>query len=140
MNKELNLQYLLAYFGILPFFFILLDKFFFHKIEENILINFSIYYSLIIFVFIGATNWNLKHNIPVKKILHGILPSISSLFLIILHLYSFNIFIFIMLFFIIQLILDFFLVYETNKSKYIFYKLRVPLTILVVLSLFIIKF
>ena len=140
MNKELNLQYLLSYLGILPLLFIILDKFFFHKIEDNILTNFSIYYSLMIFVFIGATNWNLEDNISVKKTLHGFFPSIFALILIILHLYSYNIFILIIFFLMLQLFLDFLLVYKRKKNEFIFYKLRAPLTIMLILSLLIIEF
>lgn len=139
MNKKLNLQYLLSYLGIIPFFFIILDKYFFHEIEVNILINFSIYYSLIIFVFIGATNWNLEDNIHIKKTINGFFPSISSLILIILHLYSYDIFILIVFLMIIQLFLDLLLIYK-NKKEFIFYKLRFPLTILMILCLLIIRF
>ena len=60
MTKNLNLQYLLSYFGLIPYFFIIIDKYFFFQIKEEIIKDFLIYYTLLILVFIGSINWNLK--------------------------------------------------------------------------------
>jgi len=63
MFKKINLQFVLSYLGLFPFLVILLDYFFFKILNSNIVKDFFIFYSLIIFVFIGAVNWNLKKNI-----------------------------------------------------------------------------
>ena len=60
MFKKINLQFLISYLGIFPFLIILLDKFFLQYFKSNIVNDFSVLYSIIIFVFIGAINWNLK--------------------------------------------------------------------------------
>lgn len=140
MYKDLNLQYLFSYFGTVPFFIAILDKFFFHKVEYIILINFLIYYSIIIFVFIGATNWNLKDNISKTLNFYGFLPSFFSVFLILLHLYSYNILLLLMSLILAQLFLDYFLVYKKKESKFIYFKVRAPLTIFILISLYLIKF
>jgi len=63
MFKKVNLQFLISYLGIFPFLIILLDKFLLQYLNPNIVKEFTVFYSLIIFVFIGAVNWNLKKNL-----------------------------------------------------------------------------
>ena len=60
MIKNINLQFLISYVGIVPFLIAIADKFFFQYFNTNIVDDFIIIYSLIIFVFIGAINWDLK--------------------------------------------------------------------------------
>ena len=139
MLKKINLQFLLSYFGLFPFLIILLDKFFFKFLEYNIVNDFSIFYSIIIFVFIGAINWNLKQNISIFTILIGFMPSLASVFIIIMFLYSYEVINYLIILFIIQLILDSF-IYEEQNSKVIFYQLRIPLTFIVILNLILIQF
>ena len=64
MFKKINIQFLISYFGLIPYAMVFLDKYYFLKIKEEILFNFITYYSLIIIVFIGSINWNLKNNPP----------------------------------------------------------------------------
>ena len=47
-----NLQYIISYFGLIPYIYLLIDKYLFLNIEEEILYNFILYYTLIISVFI----------------------------------------------------------------------------------------
>lgn len=139
MFKKINLQFILSYLGLLPFLVILTDKFFFKLLDYNILNDFSIFYSIIIFVFIGAINWNLKQNISIFTILIGFMPSLASVFIIIMFLYSYEVINYLIILFIIQLILDSF-IYEEQNSKVIFYQLRIPLTFIVILNLILIQF
>ena len=76
MFKKINLQFLLSYLGLSPFLVILFDKFFLKLLNFNIVNDFSIFYSIIIFVFIGAVNWNLKKNISIFFVLLGFIPSL----------------------------------------------------------------
>ena len=91
MLKKINFQFLLSYLGFFPFLVILFDKFFFKLLDYNIVNDFSIFYSIIIFVFIGAINWNLKENISILTVLIGFMPSLASVLIIIMFLYSYEV-------------------------------------------------
>ena len=139
MFKKINFQFLLSYLGLFPFLVILFDKFFFKLLDYNIVNDFSIFYSIIIFVFIGAINWNLKKNISILTILIGFMPSLASVLIILMFLYSYEVIIYLIILFIIQLILDNF-IYKEQTSRYVFYQLRIPLTFIVILYLILIQF
>jgi len=139
MFKKINLQFLLSYLGLSPFLVILFDKFFLKLLDFNIVNDFSIFYSIIIFVFIGAINWNLKKNISILTILIGFMPSLASVLIILMFLYSYEVIIYLIILFIIQLILDNF-IYKEQNSRYVFYQLRIPLTFIVILYLILIQF
>ena len=139
MFKKINLQFVLSYLGLFPFLIILLDKFFFKSLDYNIVTDFSIFYSIIIFVFIGAINWNLKKNISILTVLTGFMPSLASVLIIIMFLYSYEVINYLLILFIIQLILDNF-IYIKQNSRIVLYQLRIPLTLIVVLYLILIQF
>ena len=139
MFKKINLQFLLSYLGLSPFLIILFDKFFFKILNFNIVNDFSIFYSIIIFVFIGAINWNLKKNISILIVLVGFVPSLVSVLIILMFLYSYEVINYLIILFIIQLIFDNFIYIEQN-SRIIFYKLRIPLTFIIILYLILIQF
>ena len=138
MFKKINLQFLLSYLGLFPFLIILLDKFFFKSLHYNIVNDFSIFYSIIIFVFIGAVNWNLKKKISLLIIFIGFMPSFASVLIIIMFLYSYEVMNYLIILFIIQLILDNF-IYKKKNDRPIFYKLRIPLTIIILVCLILIQ-
>ena len=139
MFKKINLQFLLSYLGLSPFLVILFDKFFLKLLDFNIVNDFSIFYSIIIFVFIGAINWNLKKNISILIVLLGFIPSLVSVLIILMFLYSYEVINYLIILFIIQLIFDNFIYIEKN-SRIIFYQLRIPLTFIVILYLILIQF
>lgn len=134
MNKNLELRYILSYLGILPYLIILFDKTFFGEVHNNIINEFYIYYSLIIIVFVGAINWNLKEDMSNSLVLYGVLPSFFSVIIILLQIYSFNYVIITLIlinFIFLQLILDFFFIYHLDDYNKIFFKLRLPLSTLI---------
>ena len=139
MFKKINLQFLLSYLGLLPFFVILFDKFFFNFFDYNIVNDFSVFYSIIILVFTGAVNWNLKKNIHFLIIFIGFMPSFASVLIIIMFFYSYEVINYLIILFIIQLILDN-LIYIEQSSRVVFYKLRIPLTFIVVFYLMFMQF
>ena len=139
MFKKINFQFLLSYLGLFPFLVILFDKFFFKLLDNNIVNDFSIFYSIIIFVFIGAINWNLKKNISILIVLLGFIPSVVSVLIILMFLYSYEVINYLIILFITQLIFDNFIYIEQN-SRIIFYQLRIPLTFIVILYLILIQF
>ena len=138
MFKKINFQFVLSYFGLFPFLVILLDYFFFKILETNIVKDFLIFYSIIIFVFIGAINWNLKKNISFIIVLIGFMPSFSSVLFIIMFLNSYEIINYLIVLFIIQLISDGY-IYRKKNNRFVFYKLRIPLTLIIIFSLIFIQ-
>ena len=138
MFKKINFQFVLSYLGLFPFLFILFDYFFFKILDFNIVKDFFILYSLIIFVFIGAVNWNLKKNISLIIIFIGFMPSLASVLIILMFLYSYEVINYLIILFIIQLILDNF-IYKEKNYRSIFYKLRLPLTITIIICLILIQ-
>ena len=138
MFKKINLQYIISYLGIIPYVLLLLDKYIFLQLEEKIIFNFTIYYTLIISVFIGSTNWNLQKEVPNYKVIYGFLPSLYAVIIIILNLYSYNIkilFFLLILLVIIQLFFDYFLIFKNSTNSQPFFSLRIPLTIFIALTL-----
>ena len=141
MFKKINIQFLFSYFGLIPYAVIFLDKYFFLIIKEYILYNFIIYYSLIIIVFIGSINWNLKVNPPTHIVVYGFLPTLFSVIIIILNLYDINtfiLFILIILLLLTQLFFDYIILFSNELNKRAFYFLRLPLTILISVFLLLI--
>ena len=142
MLSKVNFQYLISYLGLFPFIIVLVNKYYFFSINVEVSQIFIIFYSNIIIVFIGALNWNIDKNINNLKAIYGFLPSLFSLIIIILYLNNHKyevLIIFIMIFFIIQLFCDYLISYikKINKSAFIY--LRLPLTSLIILCLFLIK-
>ena len=118
MSNRINLQILISYLDLLSFIIIILDKFFFNLFNLYILRYFSVFYSVIIFVFIGALNWNLGKNISFMQVLIGFFPSLFSVFIIVLYLGSYDVFFFIIIFFLSQLVLDNFIYKKKLKKIY----------------------
>lgn len=138
MFKKINLQFVLSYSGLLPYLIILLDKFFFRYLDYNIVKDFAIFYSIVIFVFIGASNWNLKKNVLLFHLFIGFIPSLASFILIIMFLYSYHVINYLIVCLTIQLLFDKFN-YKEKNDRVVFYKLRIPLTSIICLSLIFIE-
>ena len=138
MFKKINLQFVLSYLGLFPFLIILLNNFFFNILNINIVKDFSIFYSIIIFVFIGAINWNLKKNVPIIIVLIGFIPSFFSVLILIMFLNSYEVINYLIFLFIIQLIVDSF-IYREKNYRFIFFQLRIPLTLTIIISLIFIQ-
>ena len=142
MPKKINFQFLISYLGLIPYVLTFLDKYYFLLVEEEDLLNFVTYYSLIIIVFIGSINWDLKNNPPIHIVIYGFLPSLFAVIIIILSLLNINIliiFILIILLMLTQLFFDYIILFANETNKQVFYYLRLPLTILIILFLFFIS-
>ena len=137
MIKNINLQFLISYLGFVPFLIAIADKFFFHYLNTSIVDDFIIIYSLIIFVFIGAINWDLRKRTPVKLVLFGFFPSLISVILLSMHLMRYEVGIILITFIILQFLIDNYF-YKKTSEREVYFKLRLPLTICIVLSLAII--
>ena len=142
MFKKINFQFLISYFGLIPYLLTFLDKYYFSMVEEKQLFSFIVYYSLIIIVFIGSINWNLKNNPPAHIVIYGFLPSLFAAMIIILSLLNINIlmiFILITLLLLTQLFFDYIILFANETNKKAFYFLRLPLTVLIVIFLLLIS-
>ena len=141
MPKKINFQFLISYLGLIPYVLTFLDKYHFLIVEEEVLLNFVVYYSLIIIVFIGSINWNLKNNPPTHIVVYGFLPSLFAVIIIILSLLNINliiIFILITLLLLTQLFFDYIILFANEINKKVFYFLRLPLTFLIIIFLLLI--
>ena len=138
MFKKINFQFVLSYLGLFPFLIILLNNFFFNILNINIVKDFSIFYSIIIFVFIGAVNWNLKKNVPIIIVLIGFIPSFFSVLILIMFLNSYEVINYLIFLFIIQLTVDSF-IYREKNNRFVFFQLRIPLTLTIIISLIFIQ-
>jgi len=142
MSKKINFQFLISYLGLIPYVLIFLDKYYFLIVKEEDLLNFITYYSLIIIVFIGSINWNLKNNPPMHIVVYGFLPSLFAVIIIILNLLKIDIliiFILIILLLLTQLFFDYIILFANETNKEVFYFLRLPLTVLIIIFLFLIS-
>ena len=139
MYSKINLQYVISYFGLIPYFFILLiNKDIISFTEKEIVSDFIIYYTLIISVFIGSMNWNLQQKIPAHLVIYGFLPSIFAVIIIILNLLNYSnsiLYLSLMTVLIAQLIFAYIIIFKNKKNNNVFYFLRLPLTTLIVLTL-----
>ena len=138
MFKKINLQFVLSYLGLFPFLIILLNNFYFNILNINIVKDFSIFYSIIIFVFIGAINWNLTKNVPIIIVLIGFMPSLFSVLILIMFLNSYEVINYLIFLFIIQLTVDSF-IYREKNNRFVFFQLRIPLTLTIIISLIFIQ-
>ena len=141
MIKKLNFQYVLSYLGLIPFLILIFDKYFLYKIKEEIVISFLIYYILIIFVFVGSINWNLKVKLKLHIIIYGFLPSLFTTIIIAVNFYYFNqlfILLAIIVLILIQLLADYLIIYMDDINKHSFFYLRLPLTLIIILCSLII--
>ena len=139
MFQKINFQYIFSYLGLIPFIIILINKYYFFIVDDEFSVNFTIYYTIVISVFIGSANWNLNENINTKIVIYGFIPSIFAVGIIILNLINFNsqyLIIFLILILFLQLIFDFYLIYSKLLIKTSFYYLRLPLTIFIEVVLF----
>ena len=142
MPKKINLQFLISYLGLIPYVLTFLDKYYFLIVEEKYLLSFITYYSLIIIVFIGSINWNLKNSPPIHIVIYGFLPSLFAVIIIILSLLNINvliIFILIILLLLTQLFFDYIILFANEINKKAFYFLRLPLTALITIFLLLIS-
>ena len=142
MTRYLNFKYILSYLGVVPLLIIIIDNLFINNISKIIELDFIIFYLLIIFVFIGASNWDLNKSVSNHLVIYGFLPSLFASFVIIFNLYLFNklyIIILILLLIWLQLISDYFIIYR-NLNYQNFIKLRLSLTLILTILTIIILF
>ena len=126
----------------MPFLFVVLNNFFLNLINNEIAIQYIIYYTLIIVVFIGALNWNLDKKINNLKIIYGFLPSLFASIVIAMNLLDVKtntLYLLLILFVAFQTSCDYFFITSKYFYRSSFYFLRLPLSLGIILFLIVIK-
>ena len=130
MLQKLNLQFIFSYLGLIPYLIIIINKYFLFQINSELTTHFSIYYTIIIIVFIGSINWNLDKKLDKIIVIYGLLPSLYSIFIIILNLINYDfkiIIVLLIIFLILQLLFDYKIIYSKKRNKIAYYFVRLPL-------------
>ena len=138
IKKILNLQSIISYLGILPIVLVIIDFNMLHFFPKSFLDDFIIFYTLLLFSFIGSMRWNFNQQQNIFYILYGFIPSLISTVLIFLNLLKFDknlLFLFIFLSLFLQLIGDLLIYRYILKDKEFIFFIRVPVTFLVLASL-----
>ena len=135
---NLIFQAVIAYLGLIPPLYAVIDLFFFEEIRVSMILDFMILYSLIIFTFVGAINWKITKDGSILMTIYGAIPSLLS-FLIILAVLndleyllissSLNTFLF------VQLLFDYIIYLQKLRPSFFIYSIRLPVTILLSLLL-----
>ena len=136
--KNFNYQAVISYLGTFRFIFIFLDIFIFNIFFIDILKDFVIYYTLLIFSFIGAMRWSFSKNLNFISTIFGFMPSFLATFIVIVNLLQSNkffIFLFISICFIMQLIVDFLFYKKNHNEKIFFFRVRLPITIILIINI-----
>ena len=134
----MNIKYLVSYIGLVPFLFLMIDGYFLSMLDKNFIITLSIMMACIIFTFIGAYNWDFKKDDMLLEI-YGFIPSLLSMIILILNIFKFNqisLMFSLILFLMIQLIIDFYRSLKLTFPMRYFIKLRLPVTSILCMSLF----
>ena len=133
-KKKIKYEFIISYLGIFPIFFCLIDLKFFSYFSTILLLDFVIYYSLLIFTFIGAINWQFKISLPNWLVICGFIPSFISMIIIIFTLMDFNkiiILLIIIFIFFLQIIFDYSLLTKNLIDKNFYNLISLPITIII---------
>ena len=137
--KKFHSKFFISYLGIFPIILVFIDLYISNFFLVNTLKEFVYFYTLIIFTFVGAMRWNFDSNSNFANILYGFLPSLIATFLIIFKLINLNLsfgFLLIILGLTFQLFFDYLLCKRNINEGYFFYKVRLPITLILVISIF----
>ena len=139
--NNIKLQSYIAYIGLIPALTVIFDLHFIGTLNEEIIRNFMIYYTIIIFTFIGAMIWDINVNGSMLITLYGTIPSLISFVLIVMNLIGFNYITIIQILItslLLQLFFDSFIYLQSNTIglRGFYYFVRLPVTL--ILSLLII--
>jgi len=125
------IQCLISYLGLIPYFYLLIDLYFIEMLSPEIIYDIMLYNTLLIFTFIGATNWDFKKNHIIYTI-YGFIPSLIAFFIMVLNVLDYDqyfLFLAMVVFLLLQLFIDY-LGYLNNKiSGPIMHYLRIPVTL-----------
>ena len=133
--NNIKLQSYIAYIGLIPALTVIFDLYFIGTLNEEIIRNFMIYYTIIIFTFIGAMVWDINVNGSMLITLYGTIPSLISFVLIVMNLIGFNYITIIQILItslLLQLFFDSFVYLKSNVAglRDFYYFVRFPVTLI----------
>ena len=133
--NNIKLQSYIAYIGLIPALTVIFDLHFIGTLNEEIIRNFMIYYTIIIFTFIGAMIWDIDVNGSMLITLYGTIPSLISFVLIVMNLIGFNYITIIQILItslLLQLFFDSFVYLKSNVAglRDFYYFVRFPVTLI----------
>ena len=133
--NNIKLQSYIAYTGLIPALTVIFDLHFIGTLNEEIIRNFMIYYTIIIFTFIGAMIWDINVNGSILITLYGTIPSLISFVLIVMNLIGFNYITIIQILItslLLQLFFDSFVYLKSNVAglRDFYYFVRFPVTLI----------
>ena len=133
--NNIKLQSYIAYIGLIPALTVIFDLHFIGTLNEEIIRNFMIYYTIIIFTFIGAMIWDINVNGSMLITLYGTIPSLISFVLIVMNLIGFNYITMIQILItslLLQLFFDSFVYLKSNVAglRDFYYFVRFPVTLI----------
>ena len=133
--NNIKLQSYIAYIGIIPALTVILDLHFIGTLNEEIIRDFMIYYTIIIFTFIGAMIWDININGSILITLYGTIPSLISFVLIVMNLIGFNYITIVQILIaslLLQLFFDSFVYLKSNVVglRDFYYFVRFPVTLI----------
>tara|TARA_B100001113_G_scaffold121849_1_gene99518 strand:- start:2600 stop:3019 length:420 start_codon:yes stop_codon:yes gene_type:complete len=138
----MNIKYFVSYLGLVPFILLIIDGYFLGMLDINFIINLSIMMACIIFTFIGAYNWNFEKDNTFLEV-YGFMPSLISMIILLLNIFKFNqtsLILFLIMFLLVQLLIDFYRTLKCTFPMRYFIKLRLPVTSTLCVSLLIISY
>ena len=133
--NNIKLQSYIAYIGLIPALTVIFDLHFIGTLNEEIIRNFMLYYTIIIFTFIGAMIWDINVNGSMLITLYGTIPSLISFVLIVMNLIGFNYITIIQILItslLLQLFFDSFVYLKSNVAglRDFYYFVRFPVTLI----------
>ena len=133
--NNIKLQSYIAYIGLIPALTVIFDLHFIGTLNEEIIRNFMIYYTIIIFTFIGAMIWDINVNGSMLITLYGTIPSLISFVLIVMNFIGFNYITIIQILItslLLQLFFDSFVYLKSNVAglRDFYYFVRFPVTLI----------
>ena len=133
--NNIKLQSYIAYIGIIPALTVILDLHFIGTLNEEIIRDFMVYYTIIIFTFIGAMIWDINVNGSILITLYGTIPSLISFVLIVMNLIGFNYITIVQILIaslLLQLFFDSFVYLKSNVAglRDFYYFVRFPVTLI----------
>ena len=133
--NNIKLQSYIAYIGLIPALTVIFDLHFIGTLNEEIIRNFMIYYTIIIFTFIGAMIWDINIKGSMLITLYGTIPSLVSFVLIVMNLIGFNYITIVQILvasLLLQLFFDSFVYLKSNVAglRDFYYFVRFPVTLI----------
>ena len=130
---NLIFQAVIAYLGLVPPLYAIIDLFFLEDTKVSMILDFMILYTLIIFTFVGAINWKITNDGSILLTIYGAIPSLLSFLIILAVLNGIEyrlVSSILIIFLFTQLCLDYIIYLQKLRPAFFIYSIRLPVTIL----------